>query len=126
MSERGNFEFESIEQMLSRAFAPVEPPERMYEEFEARLSDISLQAADEIAEWELAAMRDPRNWVKPAVALAAGSAAAGTLLVLGLRNRNRGDDAGSQAVKALTDALGEAAEGAREDLKRAARDFTSQ
>lgn len=125
MSEHGNLDFESIESILSRAFAPVEPPARMYEEFELRLTDISLQAADEISDWELNAMRDPRNWVKPAVALAAGSAAAGTLLVLGLRNRHRGDDAGQQAVRALTDALGEAAEGAREDLKRAARDFTS-
>lgn len=125
MSDHGNIDFESIESVLARAFAPVEPPARMYEEFELRLSDISLQAADEIAEWELAAMRDPRNWVKPAVALAAGSAAAGTLLVLGLRHRRGDDDAGAQAVKALTDALGEAAEGAREDIKRAARDFTS-
>ncbi|MFT4049459.1 MAG: hypothetical protein QM648_06415 [Solirubrobacterales bacterium] len=125
MTDRGNFEYESIESILSRAFAPVEPPARMYEEVESRLSDISLSAAEELSDWELAAMRDPRNWVRPAVALAAGGAAAGALVVMGLRHRKHDDDAGAVAVKALTDALGEAAEGAREDLKRAARDLTS-
>ncbi len=125
MSERGNFEYESIESILGRAFAPVEPPARMYEEFESRLTEISYSAAEELADWELAAMRDPRNWVRPAVALAAGGAAAGALVVLGFRHRHKQDDAGAQAVKALTDAIGEAAEGAREEIKRAARDLTS-
>lgn len=124
MSERGNFEYESIESLLGRAFAPVEPPARMYEEIQTRLSDISLSAAEELADWELAAMSDPRNWVRPAVALAAGTAAAGALVVLGLRHRKH-DDAGAQAVKAMTDALEQAAEGAREEIKRAARDLTS-
>jgi hypothetical protein len=125
MSDRGRIEYESIESILSRAFAPVDPPARMYEEIESRLTEISITAAEELADWELAAMRDPRNWVRPAVALAAGGAAAGTLLVLGLRHRRHEDDAGSAAVKALTDAIGEAAEGAREEIIRAARDLTS-
>ncbi len=124
MSDRGNFEFEPIESVLSRAFAPVEPPARMYEEFQSRLTEISMTAAEELSDWELAAMRDPRNWVRPAVALAAGTAAAGALVVMGLRHRRHGDDAGTAAVKALTDALGDAADGAREDIKRAARDLT--
>lgn len=125
MTERGNLEFESIESLLNRAFAPVDPPERMYEEFEARLSDISFSAAEEIADWELAAMGDPRNWVRPAIALAAGTAAAGALVVLGLRHQKSEPDAGGAALKAMADALGEAADGAKADLKRAARDLTS-
>lgn len=125
MSDRGNFEYESIESVLSRAFAPVDPPQRMYTEVHSRLTEISMSAAEELSDWELAAMRDPRNWVRPAVALAAGGAAAGALVVMGLRHRRHDDDAGAAAVKALTEALGEAAEGAREDIKRAARDFTS-
>lgn len=124
MSERGNFEYESIESILSRAFSPVDPPAQMYEQFEARLTEISFSAAEEISDWELAAMSDPRNWVRPAVALAAGGAAAGALVVLGLRHRHRQDDS-TAAVRALTDAIGEAAEGAREEIVRAARDFTS-
>lgn len=121
MSDRGNLEFESIENLLARAFAPVEPPARMYEEIEAQLTEISLSAADEIADWELAAMRDPRNWVRPAVALAAGSAAAGALMLLGLRNR-KSEEAGAAAMRAMTDAIGEAADGAREDIVRTARE----
>jgi hypothetical protein len=125
MTGRGNLEFESIESILTRAFAPVDPPARMYDEVESRLTEISINAAEELADWELAAMRDPRNWMRPAVALAAGGAAAGTLLVLGLRHRRHDDDdAGAAAVKAMTDALGEAAEGAREEILRAARDLT--
>lgn len=125
MTERGNFEYESIESILQSAFAPVDPPARMYEEVQSRLAEISMSAAEELEGWELAAMRDPRNWVRPAVALAAGTAAAGTLLVLGLRSRKHDDDAGTAAVKAMTDALEQAAEGAREEIKRAARDLTS-
>lgn len=124
MTERGIFEHESIESVLNRAFAPVEPPARMYEEVQSRLQDISHSAAEEIADWELAAMGDPRNWVRPAVALAAGGAAAGALVVIGLRRRRHDDDAGAAAVKALTDAIGDAAEGARDEIRRAARDFT--
>ncbi len=122
--QRGNLEFESIESLLGRAFAPVEPPARMYEVFEERLEQTAFEAADEIADWELAAMRDPRNWVKPAVALAAGGAAAGALVVMGLRHRHKQDDGAAAAVKALTDAVTEAAEGARDEIVRAARDLT--
>lgn len=124
MTDRGIFEHESIESVLNRAFAPVEPPARMYEEVQSRLQDISHSAAEEIADWELAAMGDPRNWVRPAVALAAGGAAAGALVVIGLRRR-RHDDAGAAAVKALTDAIGDAAESARDEIRRAARDLTN-
>ena len=87
-------------------------------------TDLPQVRTEEISDWELAAMSDPRNWVRPAVALAAGGAAAGALVVLGLRHRHRQDDS-TAAVKALTDAIGEAAEGAREEIVRAARDFTS-
>jgi hypothetical protein len=123
--QRGNLEFESIESILQRAFAPVDPPERMYADIEDRLTEISQIAADEIADWELAAMRDPRNWVRPALALTAGTAAAGALVVLGLRGRSKGDDPGAAAVRAMTDALEQAAEGTLDEIKRATRDFTS-
>ena len=32
-------------------------------------------AADELEAWELAAMRDPRNWARPAAAVVVGTAA---------------------------------------------------
>jgi hypothetical protein len=108
---------ESVERLLTRAFAPVEPPARLYDAFELKLEKVSFNAAEELSDWELAAMRDPRNWVKPAVAVVAGGTAAGALLVLGLRARRRGDDSSAAAVKALSSALGDV----RREVERSAK-----
>ena len=67
--------------------APVEPPEDLALRLESTLQSITELAADELQEWELSAMRDPRNWARPAAAVVAGGAA-GTALVL-LRARRR-------------------------------------
>src|SRR5271169_2445737 len=78
----GNFEG-----LLREALAPVEPPEDLARRLESTLTSITEMAADELQEWELSAMRDPRNWARPAAALVVGTAA-GTALVL-LRTRRR-------------------------------------
>lgn len=96
---------DGVEAVLTRALAPVEPPQRLYDKLEGRLERVSFAAAEELADWELAAMRDPRNWAKPAVAVIAGSAAAGALVVMHLRSRRR-DDQSQEAVKALRSAFG--------------------
>lgn len=111
---------ETIERMLSIALTPVEPPAHLYERverLEQRLERTLDDAAAELSEWELAAMRDPRNWVKPAVALAAGGAAAGALVVLGLRTRRREQDKSAEAVRKLGGALGDV----RREVERSAR-----
>jgi hypothetical protein len=77
----------NFEGLLREALAPVEPPERLAERLESTLTSITEMAADELEAWELSAMRDPRNWVRPAAALVVGGAA-GTALVL-LRARRR-------------------------------------
>jgi len=77
----------SFEALLYEALAPVEPPADMAERLESTLTAITEIAADELEAWELAAMRDPRNWARPAAELVVGSAA-GTALVL-LRARRR-------------------------------------
>jgi hypothetical protein len=77
----------NFESMLRRALAPVEPPADLAVRLESRLLDLTEMAADELDSWELSAMRDPRNWVRPAAAIVIGSAA-GTDLVL-LRARRR-------------------------------------
>lgn len=110
-----------IERMLQTVLAPVDPPPRLYQRLE-RIED-SLErrveaATEELSDWELAAMRDPRNWVKPAVALAAGAAAAGGLVVLGLRSRRR-DDKAAKALRSLGDALGDVRREVERSAKRA-------
>jgi hypothetical protein len=77
--------------LLEAALAPVEPPARLGEALEERLANLQAVALEELSdfEWELAAMRDPRNWVRPATAVAVGTAAGAALIVLRMRRRQR-------------------------------------
>jgi hypothetical protein len=81
-----------IERLLEAVLVPVEPPAGLVDELEARLADVQAAAREalgELSEWELATMRDPRNWVRPAAAIAAGGVAAGGLVLVEMR-RHRG------------------------------------
>ncbi len=85
-----------VEDLLRSALRPIEPPENLPGRMEETLSAVTEAAAEELSAWaeelsesELASLRDPRNWVRPAAALAAGGVAAGGLLVLELRRRRR-------------------------------------
>ena len=60
---------ERVERLLKMAFAPVEPPEALSDRLERGLTEMADAAADELSEWELSAMSDPRNWVRPAAAV---------------------------------------------------------
>lgn len=88
---------EHLERLLSDALRPIEPPEDVATRVESTLSTIAEQAAAELSLWagelsegELQALRDPRNWVRPVAAVAAGGVAAGALVVVvGLRRRRR-------------------------------------
>jgi hypothetical protein len=102
----------NFESLLREALAPVEPPEGLVERLELTLTSITEMAADELEAWELTAMRDPRNWVRPAAALVVGGAA-GTALVL-LRARRRAQ-ASPTSVR-----------GARESAERALRDLSRE
>lgn len=95
-----------IETLLRRAMAPVEPPERLGTRVESTLRNLSEMAADELESWELAAMRDPRNWARPAVAVAVGGVAGTGLAVMRWRqvSRTRGTQAG--ATRAAEDLAG--------------------
>lgn len=100
-----------VETRLRFALAPVEPPEaRLTDRLEQTLTEISDAAADELADWELRAMRDPRNWIRPAAAAAAGGLAGGALIVLRVRQRQRVRSQGAargldQRARAVGDAL---------------------
>lgn len=109
-----------IEQMLRRALAPVDPPERLKTRVEATLQELTDAAVDELEGWELSSMRDPRNWVRPVVATAVGASAGTALVVLRVRQERRRRAAQSRnpidlAQRTLKAAVGEARKLARLD-----------
>lgn len=85
-----------IERLLSDALRPIEPPDSLTGRLEETFAKVSEAAATELSEWaeelsdsELTSLRDPRNWVRPVVAVAAGGVATGALVVLELRRRRQ-------------------------------------
>lgn len=96
MSEAAASQTTDLEALLASALRPVEPPETLAGRFEEALSRVSEAAATELSEWadelsdaEREALRDPRNWVRPVVAVAAGGAATGVLVLIELRRQRR-------------------------------------
>jgi hypothetical protein len=79
----------NLEALLRRALAPVEPPDELPRRLEDALTSLTELAAEELEAWELSAMRDPRNWVRPAAALVVGGTAGLALVVLRARRRAR-------------------------------------
>ena len=78
-----------IEVLLRQAFRPVEPPDSLAMRLESTLQELTELAAEELESWELSSMRDPRNWVRPVVAVAVGTAAGAGLVVLRVRSQHR-------------------------------------
>jgi hypothetical protein len=83
-----------VESLLRSALRPIEPPEKLSGRVEETLSAVTEAAAEELSAWaeelsesELRSLRDPRNWVRPAAAIAAGGVAAGGLVLVELRRR---------------------------------------
>ena len=91
---------ERVERLLRLALTPVEPPERLTDRLERGLSELTDAAADELADWELVAMSDPRNWARPAAALVVGGVAAGGLVLVRARQQQRKrQDTGLRALE---------------------------
>jgi len=78
-----------VEALLRSALTPVEPPESLSERLERHLTELTDLAAEELAGWELEAMRDPRNWVRPVAAGAALGVAGGALVLVRARQRSK-------------------------------------
>src|SRR5271166_2579593 len=109
----------NFEGLLREALAPVEPPEDLVERLESTLTSITELAVDELEAWELSAMRDPRNWARPAAAVVVGSAAAGALVIL--RARRRAQASSSDLGASGWSSLNRSAERAIRDLGRGTR-----
>jgi hypothetical protein len=91
-----------VESLLSDALRPIEPPEQLSGRVEDTFAAITQAAAEELSDWaeelsesELRALRDPRNWVRPVIAVGAGGVATGALVVLEMRRRGRQQAKGS-------------------------------
>jgi glucose-6-phosphate dehydrogenase assembly protein OpcA len=86
----------NLEELLADALRPVDPPQRMSDRLHDTFSAITDAAASDLSDWaeeltesELDSLRDPRNWVRPVAALAAGGVATGALILVGFRRRSR-------------------------------------
>jgi hypothetical protein len=75
-----------FEALLRQALVPIEPSDDLSTRVESTLVNLTDLAADELEAWELSAMRDPRNWVRPVAASVVGGAAGAALVVVRVRN----------------------------------------
>lgn len=85
-----------LENLLADALRPVEPPQRMSDRLHDTFSAITDAAASDLSDWaeeltesELESLKDPRNWIRPVTAIAAGGVATGALILVGFRRRSR-------------------------------------
>jgi len=90
-----------FEALLRRALAPVEPPADLVQRLESTLVSLTELAAGELEAWELSAMRDPRNWARPAAAAVVGASAGTALVVLRMRAGQRGRHAQAHSLRDL-------------------------
>ena len=112
-------DYADMETMLRRALSPVEPPKELEARLETTLGSLVDMAAEELEAWEMAAMRDPRNWVRPVAAAAIGSGAAvGLVLVRTQRRRHKRRKEADSAV----DLLGRTMRDLAREARRVAED----
>jgi hypothetical protein len=91
-----------FESLLRRALTPIEPPTDLAERLEARLERLTGAAVDELDQWELEAIADPRNWARLAYAggvVLAGAGAAAGLVLLRARQKARQRNPISRALR---------------------------
>ena len=107
---------ERVERLLRLALTPVEPPEALSDRLERGLSELTEAAAEELADWELSTMSDPRNWVRPAAAVVVGSLAAGGLVLVRARQQHKKRQ--TSGLKALEKSMRDVASDLEKRLRR--------
>jgi hypothetical protein len=92
-----------VERLLRGALVPIDPPERMGERLERRLTELTDAAVDELADWDPSALRDPRRWARVVAAGVIGVGAGGALILVRARQKQKKSEAhGLQAVRKVT------------------------
>jgi hypothetical protein len=107
---------ERVERLLRMALTPIEPPEALSDRLERGLSELTDAAVEELADWELSAMRDPRNWARPAAAVVVGGIAAGGLVLVRARQQHKKRHV--SGMKALERSVRDVAEDLERRLRR--------
>jgi len=90
-----------FEALLREALSPVEPPPSLTERLESTLVSLTELAHEELESWELKAMRNPRNWVRPVAAAVVGTSAGTALVVIRVRARHRARKPGQHNLREL-------------------------
>jgi hypothetical protein len=111
-----------VESLLRSALRPIEPPENFAGRVEETLSAVTEAAAEELSAWaeelsesELRSLRDARNWIRPAAAIAAGGVAAGGLVLVELRRR--GSSKRPNRLSGLADQVSDIADQVRDQVR---------
>jgi hypothetical protein len=104
-----------FEALLREALSPVDPPADLAQRLELTLVNLTELAQDELESWELSAMRDPRNWIRPAAAVVVGASAGTALVVLRVRGRHR---ARNQQSGSLLDLAGQTLHDIADEARR--------
>jgi hypothetical protein len=104
-----------FEALLREALTPVDPPADLAQRLELTLINLTELAQEELESWELTAMRDPRNWVRPAAAAVVGASAGTALVLLRVRSRHRHR---KQESANLLDLAGRTVKDLREEARR--------
>lgn len=109
-------EAERIERLLASALAPVEPPGALTERLDRALTELTVSAVDELADFDPAELRDPRRWPRLAAAGIVAGTAGGALIVVRARQKHRRHEA--QGLRALQKGLREVSGDMRRRLRR--------
>lgn len=109
-------EMSEVERLLRSALVPIEPGEAFTDRLERTLTDLTEAAAEELADWELGAMRDPRNWIRPVAAVVVVGVAGGALAVVRARQQQKRRQ--THGLKALERGLRDVASDVRTRLNR--------
>jgi hypothetical protein len=105
-----------VERLLRSALVPVEPPVSFTDRLERRLTEQVDAAAEELADWELGTMRDPRNWGRTVAAGVVLAAAGGTLVLVRARQQQKKRQAGP--LRALEQSIDDVSSDIRKRLGR--------
>ena len=105
-----------VERLLRGALVPIDPPERLSERLERRLTSITDAAVDEWADFDESALRDPRRWARLVAAGVIGVGAGGALVVVRARQKQKSREA--RGLVALQKGLREVTADARRRLNR--------